>query len=187
MSSTRFCGFAVAWLCLVFFATAASAEILYIVEAPQDDMVLRSSLSERPEYKALRAECERLIQERIWPLGLADAARVFGLVLATEPADRVLPAFEEEGATTGGVFAGEGKPQQHVDTHAIADLGYVRIFYNPDGITVGSAVFFLKADEQFVPLRTAADLPGRLAWDRLHFAALKRWVEEHTPAPKPHA
>lgn len=149
-------------------------------------MVLRDTLSVRPEYKALRAGCERLIQERIWPLGLAGAARVFGPVLATEPADRVLPAFEQEGVDVSGVFATGTEPKYHVDTHAVADLGYVQLFYNADGTTLGNAALFLKADAQFVPLKTEADLPARLAWDQRHFAALKSWLEEHLPASKPH-
>ena len=51
MSFTRFYGFAVAGLCLVYLAATASAELVCSVEVPRDDMALRTLLTGGPSTR----------------------------------------------------------------------------------------------------------------------------------------
>lgn len=171
---------------LLLLAVTGRAEICCIVDAPRDDMTVRYALRERPEFKSLLKELDAFVLRRICSLDLDGAARALGPPLAEEPADRVLPAFEEESVAVSGIqtydtFSEKPRPNWHVDTHAVADLGYVQLYYNANGRSIGSAVLFLKVDAEFVPLASTDDLPRRLEWDQPRYAALRRWLEARLP------
>ena len=71
--------------------------------------------------------------------------------------------------------------KRHVDRHAIGDLGYVEFYYSWNGTNTEGAVIYLRADKQFVPLKSTNDFPKRLAWEKAKFTALNQWFDEHYP------
>jgi hypothetical protein len=71
--------------------------------------------------------------------------------------------------------------KRHVDLHAISNIGYVEFFYSWNGTNIENAVIYLRADEQFVPLKSTNDFPRRLEWEKVKFTALNKWFDEHYP------
>jgi hypothetical protein len=59
-------------------------------------------------------------------------------------------------------------------------------------VDVQGAVLYLRADNQFVPLKSADDFVARLRWEMNQFEAVKKWLNENLPAreaatpPQPH-
>src|SRR3954468_24914339 len=102
----------------------ASAVILLVVDAPQDEPAARAWARSRPELKPLHTAYTNLIQTRLWPLKFSEMAEIFGPKietasnwwrlgtngvsehsgpdLARRPADLVLPMFAPGGGTNCG-------------------------------------------------------------------------------------
>jgi hypothetical protein len=157
------------------------------IDTPQDNRDARLALTRRPELKDAAAALTKLFQTHQLQLDPAAANRIFGPVLAKEPADRVLPLFIPPIATRGGFVPidQDSKPNYHIDYHPIGDLGYAQFFYNYDGRSVGAVLFYLRADKDFVPLKSTDDFAKRLAWETPRFALLRQWLEGHVPTVPP--
>jgi hypothetical protein len=155
--------------------------ITLFLETPQDDVHARLDVRDQPELQSLRAENERFIQLRIWPLKLADATRIFGPKIKEPPTDMVLPLADWGGITLSGLGFGSPDNKSHTDWHAIGDAGYIDIYYQFNGDSVATAVIYARADANFVPFKNGADYTKRLEWDKAKLALMKKWLDEHLP------
>ena len=164
---------------LFTFCSASFAVIFIMLDAPQDDSQARRNVYDRPELKPIDSKYSDVIQIRIWPLKLDDVAKIFGPKLDKQPDDMVLPLFAGNGIGLSGLSIGENK--RHTDFHTIGNIGYVECFYQFNGTNIATAVFYLRPDDKFVPLKSTNDFSKRLEWEQVKFAALNKWLDEHMP------
>jgi hypothetical protein len=169
-------------LILCALCSPSFAAIHMFLEAPQDELKARSGIRERPELKGLATEYKELQKNHFLPLKLVNMAQVFGPKLEKRPDDRTLPLFVPTGLGLSGLrYTDPTKNKDHIDFHAIADFAYVELYYQIDGESIAACVFYFRADDKFVPLRSADDFPKRLEWDNTKFEALKTWFAAHLP------
>jgi hypothetical protein len=178
--------------------------IIFLLDAPQDDAMARREVQTRSELKPLRDDYDNLIHTRIWTLNFSEIAAIFGPPLSTNgsvfaadtnraarsdgslhgphPDDLVLPLFAPSGSAISGLHNPDpAMNHDHIDLHAIGDLGYLEIYYGNDGAHIQQAVFYLRAGKGFVPLKSTNDFAKRLDWDTNRFASVKNWLEGHLP------
>jgi len=157
-------------------------QLILPIEAPQDDLtVLGSSgyITNHHELQPLFDDYSDLLQIRFLPLKMNDMAAIFGPKLEEKPDDRVRPLFSPTVTAESGVAMPNSK--RHVDYHSIGNIGYLEVHYQSDGESFATAVLYLRADDQFVPLRAAEDLARRETWEKARFDNLKQWLEDHMP------
>jgi hypothetical protein len=158
--------------------------VLLSVESPRDDVQVVGAckfLCDHPELQAQTDEYNELLQVRLWPLKMKDMAAVFGPALNQKPDDRVKPLFVSSMIMESGLGYGDAANKRHVDYHTIGDIGFLEVHYQYDGVSVGTAVIYLKADDEFVPVLSTNDIARREAWERPRYEKLKAWLGEHLP------
>ena len=151
------------------------------LDAPQDDGQARQGVWNSPELKTIKAAYSDIIQTRLWPLKLDDVAKIFGPKLQNKPDDMVLPLAAGNGLGLSGFGPGGTNDHRHVDFHAVGEIGYVECFYQFDGTNIETAVFYLRPDDKFVPLKSVNDFSKRMKWEKVKFEGLKEWLDEHLP------
>jgi len=154
------------------------------VDAPQDDLKILSDgnfLCNHRELQSLAKDYSELLQVRFWPLKMRDIAAIFGAKLGQKPDDRVKPLFVPMTIMESGLGYNDAANKRHVDFHAVGNLGYLEVHYQFDGESVATAVIYLRADGQFVPLRSTKDIRRREVWDRARYERLKKWLDDHLP------
>jgi hypothetical protein len=187
------------------FLSGSFAEIGFNLEAPQDDLLARDAVSHRPELKPLETALSEICQTCLLPRNSAEIAKIFGPALysatnwwadsrdsagnPTEsrrpkldkyPADIVLPLFIP---VEQGVSGLQLSNKNHTDLHLIGDLAYAEFYYKSDGETPMMVVLYFRADDKFVPLKSANDFPERVAWEKTKMNALAKWFDDRVPKP----
>jgi len=182
----------------------ASAQIIGSVVAPRDNPEVRRSLAGCPETTNLGNRCvdmrsqaeeyNSLIDTRLLPLKIADAAKCFGPVVVTTPFkssdpfskgytlpdDLVTPIFAPSMFMRSGLApSNPADDKRHTDLHAIGDLGYVEIYYGIDGEDTETALLYFRADKSFVPLKSTTDFNLRLKWDQERLGLIGQWFDQH--------
>lgn len=152
----------------------AVGTILMPLPAPQDDPQIRYPLSQRQELKPSAAELWDVVENRICPLGRAGIDRVFGPALREPPKDMVLPIFAPDDVWVDGTCS---------EFHAIGELGYIECYYSVNGDTNALLQWgwFHRANDKFVPIKSAVDFDKRLDWDKAELAGLIKWLDDHLP------
>ena len=179
-------------------------EIIFFLDAPQDDAKARQGIRTRSELQPLRDDYDNLIHTRIWTLNSSEVATIFGPPVSTRgssfggdtnppaqsggstrgprPDDMVLPLFAPSMSMISGLHSPDpSMNHDHTDLQAIGSLGYLEFFYGNDGTHIQQAVLYLRADKGFVPLQSDSDFAKRLEWDTNRFAAVKNWLEARLP------
>lgn len=152
-----------------------------MLDAPQDDVQARRDVRDQLELKPIKAAYSDIIQTRLWPLKLDGVAKFFGPKLDKQPDDMVLPLFAGDEIYLSGLNIITTGEKSHTDFHAVGDIGYVECFYDINGTRLETALFYLRPDDKFVPLKSINDFSQRLEWDKAKFAALEKWFDEHMP------
>jgi hypothetical protein len=98
----------------------------------------------------------------------------------------VLPLFADvfKGDEIGlsGQFMVTTNAKNHTDFHMVGDIGYVERFYDIDRKRLEQAVFYLRQDDKFVPLKSTNDFSKRLEWEKSKFVLLNKWLDENMPS-----
>lgn len=181
------------------FSQTCLGVIFFLFDAPYDERKARGAILERPELKALQDDYNKVIETRISTLGISDFTAIFGPPIKSNgsmfgsdtslpppphPAGLALPLFAPVGAGISGLHSTNAADNRdHIDLHAIGGLGYLEVYYSIDGTNVQQAVLYLRADQDFVPLKSTNDFAPRLAWDEKRFAAVKNWLDARLPPP----
>jgi hypothetical protein len=168
-------------LVLVGSLNATFGTILQPLDYSKDNLDARLIVQDRAFMKSMRSEYDNLLY-RICLFKLDGVTSSFGQKLAKPPDDCVLPLFAENGSARSGYTFSPDK--RHTDFNAIGNLGYVEIFYNSDGESIGDAAIYFRADEQFTPLQSTNDYDKRVKWEITKFKAVKKWLDEHLPKVK---
>jgi hypothetical protein len=169
-------------LLLYALCNASFADIITTLDAPQDNTQARWDVRDRLELKPTHAAYWNIIQTRLWPLKLDGVAKIFGSKLDKKPDDIVLPLFAGNEIFLSGKFMVITNAKNHADFHAVGDIGYVECFYDIDGMRLEQAVFYMRPDDQFVPLKSTNDLSKRMEWEKAEFVTLNKWLDEHMPS-----
>lgn len=171
-------------IALILFAAlnATFATICTPLDFSKDNLDARLAVQERALMKSMRVEYDAILSARICLLKYDGVRRCFGRKLFWTPSDCTLPLFAENGSARGGYTLSPDK--SHTDFNAIGDLGYVEIFYNSDGESIGDAAIYFRTDEQFVPLQSTNDYYKRVSWEMAKFNAMKEWLDQHLPKVK---
>jgi len=159
----------------------ASADVIVPLIGPRDDLKTRQTVRHRAELKPLADQYTQLIQQLMVQRSLPEIDAIFGPVLSAPPENRVLPLFGPEEVILPGKRNGKGPNNDHVDFHAVDEIGFVQFYFGPDGVSVHGAALYLHVDDQFVPLRSAGDFTERLRWEKSRLEALTKWLNEHLP------
>ena len=159
---------------LAFASPLCFGSITMFLPTPQDDSQTRYQFSEREELKPATAELWDLVENRICPLRRDDIDRIFGPALSEPPKDMVRPIFSPDIIGVDGT----GTPE----FHNIGDFGYIEFFYPNYGNTnLIQWGWFHRADDNFVPVKSADDFEKRLEWDKAKLAEITRWLDERLP------
>lgn len=169
-------------LILIASLNATFATICTWLDYSKDNLDARIAVQERAFMKSMRTEYDYLLSSRICLLKFDGVRHCFGRSLAKPPDDCALPLFAENGSGRSGYTSSPDK--SHTDFNAIGNLGYVEIFYNSDGESIGDAAIFFRTDKQFVPLQSTNDYYRRVSWDMAKFDAVKEWLDQHLPKIK---
>jgi hypothetical protein len=169
-------------LILIASLNATFATIFTWLDYSKDNLDARIAVQERAFMKSMRTEYDYLLSSRICLLKFDAVRHCFGRSLAKPPDDCALPLFAENGSGRSGYTSSPDK--SHTDFNAIGNLGYVEIFYNSDGESIGDAAIFFRTDKQFVPLQSTNDYYRRVSWDMAKFDAVKDWLDQHLPKIK---
>ena len=161
---------------------AVFATILTTLDFSKDNLDARLAVQNRAFLKSLQLEYDAILSSRICMLKYDGVRRCFGRKLFRPPGDCALPLFAENGSVRGGYSTSPDK--SHTDFNAIGDLGYVEIFYNSDGESIGDAAIYFRTDKQFVPLQSTNDYFRRVSWEMTKFDAMKKWLDQHLPKIK---
>ena len=161
---------------------ASFAAIITTLDAPQDNTQARWDVRDRLEIKPIFTAYWNIIQTRLWPLKLDGVAKFFGPKLEKKPDDIVLPLFAGNEIFLSGQSMVTTNAKNHADFHAVGDIGYVECFYDIDGIRLEQAVFYMRPNDKFVPLKSTNDYSRRLEWEKAEFVTLNKWLEEHIPS-----
>jgi hypothetical protein len=168
---------------LLFGALSSTgpAVILGFIESPQDDLKVLGGcnyICGHPELQPLLAEYNELLEVRIYPLrALTNIVAFFGAKLDQRPADRAKPLFVPIMIGESGLTPSDTPDKRHVDFHAIGDIGYLEVHYSFDGVRIAACAIHFQTDDKFIPIKSMADFPKRLDWDRARF-------DEHLPKLK---
>jgi len=190
-------------LAIIGICSPINSQLILGLDTPNDDpsYALRER-ADSGELIALRAEYNDILQTRIWPLKYSDVTNIFGPKLAQKPVNYALPMFVPVMQGMSGLAPKDSK--RHMDYYAIGGAGYLQVYYNWDGETIGIAAFYLRTDDKFVPLHSTNDISRRLdwdgtgyvllrtetehsdfvrrmKWDKAGFASLKKWLDQHLP------
>lgn len=169
-------------LLFFIFSFTSYAPVIILLDTPQDVSEVRRKVQELPEVKRLSVDYSTVIKVKLWPLKINQIAKIFGPKLLKRPDSAVLPIFAPNSVGLSGLRHPEPElNKNHVDLHAIADIGFVEFYYQIDGETIATAGFWHKADSKFVPLKTLDDSTKRLEWDKAQFERIEKWLEEHVP------
>jgi len=166
-------------LILVASLNATFATICMPLDFSKDNLDARLAVQERAFMKSMRAEYDYILSARICLLKYDGVTRCFGRKLFWPPDDCALPLFAENSSARSGYTLSPDK--SHTDFNAIGNLGYVEIFYNSDGESIGDAAIYFRTDEQFVPLQSTNDYYQRVSWETTKLDAMKEWLDQHLP------
>jgi hypothetical protein len=169
-------------LILIASLNAAFATIWTPLDFSKDNLDARLAVQNRTFLKSMQVEYDAILSSRICLLKYDGVRRCFGRSLVKTPDDCALPLFAENGSARGGYSTSPDK--SHIDFNTIGDLGYVEIFYNSDGESIGDAAIYFRTDEHFVPLQSTNDYDKRLSWEMTKFDAVKEWLDQHLPKVK---
>ena len=176
---------AVSVVLLSLLSNQCLGEVLSEVDAPQDDLRVLgpcdTNACTHPELQVLSQKYNELLALRFFSLKQADVAAVFGSKLDTKPDDFVKPLFVPRMIAVSGLGYSDAANKRHVDYHAIGDIGYLEAHYGFNGESIETCVIYLRADAQFVPLKSSNDIPAREIWDNVKFEKLEGWLNEHMP------
>jgi hypothetical protein len=168
---------------LLFLASGSfAAQIVPLFES-RDDLKTRQAIRHRAELKPLADEYTQLIQSLLVPRPLPDIDAIFGPVLRPPPGERVLPVFAPEEVLLPDIRQGTVPNNGHADFHALGEVGFVEFYFGPDGVSVQGAVLYLRADDQFIQLRSGDDFPERLRWEKSRLEGVIKWLNEHLSKP----
>ncbi len=169
-------------LILIASLNATFGTISTLLDYSKDSIDARLAVQDRTILKSMRAEYDDILSSRICLLKYDGVKNCFGRKLFWTPSDCALPLFAENAAAQTGFTTSPNK--RHTDFNAIGDLGYVEIFYNSDGESIGDAAIYFRTDEQFVPLQSTNDYYKRVSWEMTKFNAMKEWLNQHLPKVK---
>lgn len=158
------------------FCCTAFGTIVAPLDYSKDNIEARIIVQERPLQKTTQAEYDNLLRQ-ICLLRLDDVTGCFGKKLAEPPADCVLPLFAGNASARGGYTLNPDK--SHTDFNRVGDLGYIQFFYNSDGVSIGDAALYFRADDQFTLLQSTNDYRRRVIWEMAKLSAVKQWLSEH--------
>jgi len=166
---------------LFLFMSGASADVIAPLIEPRDDLKTRQAVRHRAELKPLADQYTQLVQGVMVQRPTQAIDVIFGPVLSAPPENRVLPLFGPEEVILPGKLNAKGPNNDHVDFHAVDEIGFVQFYFGPDGVSLHGAALYLRVDDQFIPLRSAGDFTERLRWEKSRLEALTKWLNEHLP------
>lgn len=169
-------------LFLVAFLNTTFATIEALLDFSKDNIHARIAVQNRAILKSMKTEYDRILSSRICLLKLDGVKSCFGQKLAKHPTDCALPLFAGNVSARGGYTASPDR--SHTDLNAIGNLGYVELFYNSDGESIGDAAIYFRADEHFTPLQSTNDYDKRVRWEITKFDAVMKWLDQHLPEVK---
>src|SRR5437667_9678898 len=142
---------------LFLFMSGASADVIAPLIEPRDDLKTRQAVRQRAELKPLADQYTQLVQSVMVQRPTRAIEVIFGPVLSAPPENRVLPLFAPKEVILPDSRSGNAPNNDHIDFHAMGEAGFVQFYFGPDGESLHGAVLYLRADDQFVPLRSADD------------------------------
>lgn len=111
------------------YSVTSYAPIFVLLDTPQDVSEVRRKVQELPEVKRLSVDCSTVIKLKLWPLKINQIAKIFGPKLLKRPDSAVLPIFAPNSVGLSGLRHPEPElNKNHVDFHAIADIGFVEFY-----------------------------------------------------------
>ena len=169
---------AVLLICIAAAIRSAPGQGTIVLDSPRDDRRARSAVASRGDLGPARDSYDAFVTE-VQSFQRSDILRVFGPPLSRKPDAAVLPIFGPRAYSVPGIMI---RPSGGF--FAVGDSGYVEIQF--DGEHSVAAVLYFRADESFVPLRSASDFEARLSWDLRRLEQVRHWWAEHSrSAPRP--
>jgi len=167
---------------VILCCSISEAQIVCMFDQKFDAPSIRWDLQKREDVKHAQEQFSAIIQKYISPLKEDEIKSIYGPTLPALPDDASLPIFSYNGVAVSGIaFEDPAKSKNHTEFYRIGDLGYLQVFYQIDGVSVGGAGFYFKTDQKFTPLKTSEDISRRLGWDETRLQAILRWINEHHP------
>jgi hypothetical protein len=168
----------IAILCLVAVQQVRASGVL-ILDNPQDDLATRVQAEKtRKDLEIPRATYDQIVKQ-LWSYQQIDVDRLLG-IQTSQPPSAVRPIFAPHGIGLPGIL----QETAHHGFYPMGDIAFVA-FYFFDEEHVANAVLYFRADDAFVPLRSAADIDKRLQWDLRRLKQVQQWLHDHPPSTKP--
>ena len=164
--------FALIFIFFAFITPMAEAELILFSDDEFDNRKdIGNLLASTSEIKALNQEFQAF-EISLSKLNTVERKKRLGKPGQKSPATYALPIFANEVFMVGGL----GLEDEGAKTfYAIDELAGVEFysFRYSEGNVVSVAKVYFHVDKSFIPVKSKADLPRRLSWDKERFKAIK--------------
>ncbi|WP_020474965.1 hypothetical protein [Zavarzinella formosa] len=156
---------------LLLAACPARASIILIIPDEFDDVALIRDARDKPEVKALSSRIDEF-KKRLCRLKERDILAAFGEPRKKPAKTYALPVAQPRSLDFSGIWSDDpAQNKDHIEFHAIKNIGALKIYYDADGVSPMDIVVYFAADKDF-PRLDANNLKQRLAWETARLKAL---------------